>query len=105
MTEPVPVSLGYYRVLETSDMREPLTDTSADAERELVELVRRTPVWKRVALAASLTDATRALALADLRRRHPDASEEELRRHLAFRLLSEDEVLRAYGWRPAPRGE
>jgi hypothetical protein len=85
-------------------MREPLTDTSAEAERELVELVRRAPVWKRVALAASLCDATRALALADLRRRHPEASDEELRRRLAFRLLSEDEVKRAYGWDAASLG-
>lgn len=81
-------------------MRDQTFDTAPEADRELVELVRRAPVWKRVALAASLCDATRALALADLRRRHPDASEEELRRRLAFRLLSEDEVKRAYGWEP-----
>ena len=82
-------------------MSEPLTDTSAEAERELVELVRRAPVWKRVALASSLCDATRALALADLRRKHPDASDEELRRRLAFRLLSEEEVRLAFGWERA----
>ena len=47
---------------------------------------------KRIALASALTDATRALALADLRAQFPDASDEELRRRLAFRLLTPEEV-------------
>ena len=64
-------------------MRHVVTDTSVEAERELIELVRRAPVWKRVALAASLCDATRALALADLRHGHPASSERHLRHLLA----------------------
>jgi hypothetical protein len=66
----------------------PNSDTDAAAERVLVETIRASPVWKRVALASALTEATRALILADLRRR------------LAFRLLTPEEVKAAYGWGP-----
>ena len=66
----------------------PSSDTDSAAERVLVETIRRAPVWKRIALASALTEATRALALADLRAQFPEASDEELRRRLALRLLT-----------------
>lgn len=78
----------------------PDSDTDPAAGRLVVELLREAPVWKRVALASTLTEATRALALADLRARFPAATEEELRRRLALRLLSHDEIRAAYGWDP-----
>ena len=76
------------------------SDTDPAAERLVLELTRRAPVWKRLALASALTEATRALALADLRAQFPGASEEELRRRLALRLLTPDEIRAAYGWDP-----
>ena len=78
----------------------PNSDTDAVAERVLVKTIREAPVWKRVALASALTEATRALMLADLRAQFPEASDEELRRRLAFRLLTPEEVRAAYGWDP-----
>lgn len=75
-------------------------DTDPEAERVLIELTRRAPVWKRIAQASALTAACRALALADLRRHYPRASEDELRRRLAARTLPRDVVVRAYGWDP-----
>ena len=57
----------------------PNSDTDAAAEQVLVETIREAPVWKRVALASALTEATRALMLADLRAQFPEASDEELR--------------------------
>ena len=76
------------------------SDTDPAAERLVLELTRQAPVWKRLALASALTEATRALALADLRAQFPEASEEELRRRLALRLLTPDEIRAAYGWDP-----
>jgi hypothetical protein len=38
--------------------------------------------------------------LADLRAQFPEASDEEPRRRLAFRLLTPEEVKAAYGWGP-----
>jgi hypothetical protein len=78
-------------------MRASHSDTDPEAERALVEAIRRAPVWRRVALASELTRATRALALADLRRQSPGASEEELRHRLARRLLTPDEIGAASG--------
>jgi hypothetical protein len=43
----------------------------------LFELTRRRPVWKRLALTCELIQAGRMLMLAELRRRFPQASEEE----------------------------
>lgn len=76
------------------------SDTTPEAQQMQFELLRRTPVWKRLALTCELIQATRKLMLADLRRRLPQASEEELRRRLIARLLSRDEVIRAYGFDP-----
>ena len=76
------------------------SDTDPAAERALIEAIRRAPTWKRVALASGLVEATRAFALADLRRQYPGASEEELRRRLALRLLTPEEIRAAYGWDP-----
>jgi hypothetical protein len=77
-----------------------LSDTDPAAEQALIEAIRRAPVWKRLALVSELVETTRALALADLRGRYPNASEEELRRRLALRVLAPDEIRAAYGWDP-----
>jgi len=75
-------------------------DTTPEAQEKQFELLRRMPVWKRLALTCELIQASRKLMLADLHRRFPQASEEELRRKLIARLLTRDEVIRAYGFDP-----
>jgi hypothetical protein len=75
-------------------------DTTPEAQEKQFELLRHMPVWKRLALTCELIQASRKLMLADLRRRFPQASEEELRRKLIARLLTRDEVIRAYGFDP-----
>ena len=75
-------------------------DTAPEAQQVQFELLRRMPSWKRLALTCELIQATRKLILADLRRRFPRASEEELRRRLIARLLTRDEVIRVYGFDP-----
>lgn len=68
------------------------------------ELMRKVPVWKRLALTCELIQSTRMLMLADLRRRFPQAGEEELKRRLISRLLTRDEVIAAYGFDPVKEG-
>jgi hypothetical protein len=75
-------------------------DTSPEAQQVQFELLRRTPVWKRLALTCEIIQATRKLMLSDLRRRYPQASENELRRKLIARLLTRDEVMSVYGFDP-----
>jgi histidinol-phosphate/aromatic aminotransferase/cobyric acid decarboxylase-like protein len=76
-------------------------DMSIDAQEVLFDLIRQSPVWKRLQMVADLNQTLRLLALADLRRRYPHATEEDLRRRLAARLLKREEVIAAYGWDPA----
>ncbi|HMF55281.1 MAG TPA: hypothetical protein VK619_02885 [Pyrinomonadaceae bacterium] len=79
-------------------MRPLSPDTTPEAQAMQFELMRRIPVWKRLALTCELIQTTRALMLTDLSRRYPQASEEELRRRFIARILTRDEVVRAYGF-------
>lgn len=79
-------------------------DTSPEAERMLIELVRRAPMWQRAAQLAGLIEMRRLLIMADLRRRYPQAGEEELRKRLAARLLPREDVMRLFNWDPEQEG-
>jgi hypothetical protein len=79
-------------------------DTSPEAQHVLFDLMRGVPVWKRLKLTCELIQTTRLLMLADLRRRFPDAGEEELRRRLIARMLTREEVERAFGFDPVEDG-
>lgn len=85
-------------------MKTILPDTSSDAEEVLVKLLTTAPVWKRLKMVADLNESLQALAMADLRRRHPQATEQELKKRLAARLLQREEVIAAFGWDPEIEG-
>ena len=80
------------------------TDTSPEAEAVLLELLRRAPVWKRLQMVDQIHETLRLLTIADLRRCYPTAGENEIRRRLAARILSREEVMGAYGWDPEIEG-
>jgi hypothetical protein len=83
-------------------MMKPISaDTSPEAQQVLFDLTRRTPVWRRLHLTCELVQTTRLLMLADLRRRFPSASQDELRRRLIARVLPREQVVRAFGFDPA----
>lgn len=75
-------------------------DTSIDAQAVLFDLLRGAPVWKRLRMVADLNHTLRLLALADLRRRYPSATEQEIHRRLMARWLKREEIIAAYGWDP-----
>ena len=79
-------------------------DTDPQAERALIEMLRRAPTWKRAEQLAGLIEARNVLILADLRRRYPEAGAEELRMRLASRLLPREDVVRVFGWDPEKEG-
>ena len=72
-------------------------DTVADAEQVQLDIVRRTPVWKKCAQIVELNRTLRALVLADIRRQHPRADDKEVRRLYAMRLLPSELVAQVYG--------
>jgi len=79
-----------------------LTDTSPDAERVQIEILRSMPSWRKFQLWNDLNMAMRQVALAGLRERFPSASQEELRRRLATILLGPQLATKVYGPEPDP---
>jgi len=59
-------------------MRTLSADTSPEAERVQIELLRQAGPARRFALARSLSQTTMQLARGAIRRRYPEASEEEV---------------------------
>ena len=78
----------------------PLTDTRPDADAVLIKLLRQTPVWRKWELMSHLNDMTRSLALGDILHRYPQASDSDLQRLLADRLLGAELAETVYGPRP-----
>jgi len=76
-------------------------DTAPEAQAVLVELLRKVPAGKKIELTFDLIQSTRLLVLSGLRRRYPNAGEDELRRRLISKLLPRPVVLKAYGFDPS----
>jgi hypothetical protein len=79
-----------------------LTDTTPEAERVLLDLMRQASPWRKLALVGQTNAAMRLLVEQGLRQRHPEADEAEIRRRLAGSLLGETLATRVYG--PLPTG-
>ena len=79
-------------------------DTSPEAERILIEGYRRMPAWKKLQQVEELNQLLKQLALGDIRRRHPDADERELRLRLASRWIEPGLMREAFGWDPEVEG-
>jgi len=73
-------------------------DTSFDAERILVRGYRAMSPADKMRIFRQLSRATQELALAGLRRRHPQASPRELQLRLAATRLDADTLRAAFGW-------
>ena len=72
------------------------TDTTPEAEQVLIELLRQAPIWRKLEMMGQLNVMAKSLALNNLRRQYPHASEAELRRHLADRLLGPELAAAVY---------
>ena len=79
-------------------------DTSADAQQVQFALLRRLSPSQKLALAFDLTDAVRDLILADLHHRFPQAGDTEIKRRFIARVLTREDVIRAYGFDPQAEG-
>jgi len=78
-------------------------DTTPEAERVLIDLLRQAPPWRKLEMVGQMNQAVRTLALSGLRQRHPQATAEELRRRLADLLLGPALAAEVYG--PLESGE
>jgi len=81
-----------------------IQDTGPEARRVLIELARQTPIWKKFAQVAATTETCRAFAKAGIRRRYPNAGDDEIKRRLAAVTLDRETVIKVYGWDPKNEG-
>lgn len=79
-------------------------DTHPEAERVLVAGYRRMSGAQKLAQVNALSVAVQQLALLDIRRRHPNADDRELRLRLASRSLDAATMRKAFGWDPDTAG-
>jgi hypothetical protein len=73
-------------------------DTDPAVESLLVEGYRRMSPSQKLERVRALNHAVQELALADIRRRHPDADEREQAFRLASRWIEPELMLRAFAW-------
>lgn len=79
---------------------QPLTDTSPEMERRLIDEYRRMSAQEKLEQVVRLSQAVQKLALIDLRRRFPDADDRELQLRLAARWLDPELMRSLVGWDP-----
>ena len=72
-------------------------DTDPAAEKVQIEILRRMPAWRKVELVADAIETGRALAMTGLRKRHPEATPEELHRRFLDLWLGEELATKVYG--------
>jgi len=79
-------------------------DTHPEAERVLIEGLRKMTVAEKLARVQALNDRAEGLQVFDIRRRHPNVTERELQLRLASRRLPPEIMRRVFGWDPKVEG-
>ena len=72
-------------------------DTSSEIEKVRIDLLRRTPGWRKSDMVGQMTSAVLALAKSGLKMRYPHATEVQLHRLLADLVLGPDPAARSLG--------
>ena len=72
-------------------------DTDRAAEEVQIRILKALPAWRKLELLDDACETARALALAGLQSRHPEASPSELHRRLMGLLLGEDIAVVVWG--------
>jgi hypothetical protein len=85
-------------------MKSRVSDTGPQAEKLLIEGLRKMPVWQKLQRVCELNEALHQLAMADIRRRHPRADERERALRLASRRLPPELMRTVFGWDPEVEG-
>ena len=85
-------------------MRTQSPDTSPEAERVLLDLLRQAPAWRKLRMVEDTNRSVKDLLMAGLRHRFPQDTPAVLRRRLADLWLGPELSTAAYGPRPEPAG-
>lgn len=79
-------------------------DTSLALEEKLFARYRRMSAEEKLQHIGALGRLAEELALAGLRAKYPEASEEECRLRLVSRWIDRETMIRVYGWDPEEMG-
>jgi hypothetical protein len=79
-------------------------DTDRVAEELRIAGYRAMQPWEKLELVRQMTLAVQTLALARVRRQHPEASEREQKLRLASLWLDPQTMVRVFGWDPREEG-
>ena len=83
-------------------MRTRSPDTSPEAERVLLDLLRQAPAWRKLRLVEDTNRSVKDLLMAGLRHRFPQDPPVVLRRRLADLWLGPELSVAAYAPPPEP---
>lgn len=72
------------------------SDTHPKMEALQIQLIRRMPAWKKLAVVDGLNETVKALAVSGIRQRHPTATPEQIHRMLADLILGKELARRVY---------
>jgi hypothetical protein len=72
------------------------SDTHPDMEAMQIEIIRRMPAWKKLALVDDLNETVKTMAICGIKARHPGASPEQIRRLLADMMLGIELARKVY---------
>jgi hypothetical protein len=72
------------------------SDTHPQMEALQIELIRRMPAWKKLAIVEGLNETVRALAMSGIQERHPNATPQEVKRMLADLILGDELARKVY---------
>jgi hypothetical protein len=72
------------------------SDTHPKMEALQIELIRRMPAWKKLAVVDGLNETVRTLAVSGIRERHPNATPQEVQRMLADLMLGVELARKVY---------
>ncbi|GAB4506545.1 MAG: hypothetical protein Kow00123_06830 [Anaerolineales bacterium] len=72
-------------------------DTDPRIEALLIDLIRRMPPWRKMAVIDSLNETVRTVAISGIRQRHPKATPEQVRRMFAEMALGAELAEKVYG--------
>lgn len=72
------------------------SDTHPKMEAMQIEIIRRMPSWKKIAIMDGLNETVKALAVSGIKERHPNATAQEVHRMLAELMLGAELAQKVY---------
>jgi len=72
------------------------SDAHPKMEQIQIELIRRMPAWKKLAMVDDLNETVKTLAISGLKQRHPEASSKQIQRMLAELMLGVELARKVY---------